>query len=215
MGQLAQWQSERMHLRFGLPIATILGASLVFAPQAFPQTITASSAMIRPMTGPAIMVMPADAPAPSEHVVLSESPPLHAALSLEARVADAGADTDHLDADLDCMAKAVHHEAANQPLKGQLALAQLIMNRVKSPLFPKTICAVVNQAGQFFHTARYHPHASDDRWHTAVGIARIAREDAEPALVPGALFYHASYVRPYWAHRRVEVARIGQHVFYR
>ena len=143
--------------------------------------------MIRPMTGPAIMVMPADAPAPSDHVVLSESPPLHAALSLEARVVVAGADIDHLDGDLACMAKAIHHEAANQSLKGQLALAQLIMNRVKSPLFPKTICAVVNQAGQFFHTARYHPHSSDDRWHTAVGIARIAREDAEPALVPGAL----------------------------
>ena len=117
--------------------------------------------MIRPMTGPAIMVMPADAPAPSDHVVLSESPPLHAALSLEARVVVAGADIDHLDGDLACMAKAIHHEAANQSLKGQLALAQLIMNRVKSPLFPKTICAVVNQAGQFFHTARYHPHSSD------------------------------------------------------
>jgi len=215
MGRLAQWQSERMHLRFGLPVATILGASLVFAPQAFPQTITASSAMIRPMTGPAIMVMPADAPAPIEHVMLSKSPPLHAALSLAARVVADGADVGHLDADLACMAKAIHHEAANQSLKGQLALAQLIMNRVKSPLFPKTICAVVNQAGQFFHTARYNPHASDPRWRTAVGIARIAREDAEPALAPGALFYHAAYVRPYWAHRRVEVARIGEHVFYR
>src|SRR5579862_2109067 len=179
MGRLAQWQSERMHLRFGLPVATILGASLVFAPQAFPQTITASSAMIRPMTGPAIMVMPADAPAPSEHVVLSKSPPLHAALSLAARVVIAGADVQHLDADLGCLAKVIHHEAANQPLKGQLALAQLIMNRVNSPLFPKTICAVVNQAGQFFHTARYQPHGADERWHTAVGIARIAREAAE------------------------------------
>ena len=71
----------------------------------------------------------------SDHVVLSESPPLHAALSLEARVVVAGADIDHLDGDLACMAKAIHHEAANQSLKGQLALAQLIMNRVKRRCF--------------------------------------------------------------------------------
>jgi N-acetylmuramoyl-L-alanine amidase len=204
-----------MSLRFGLPVATILGASFVLAPAASPQTITATSTMIRPMTGPAIMVMPADAPAPIERTVLLKSPPLHSALSLQVRVGQAGEDVSDLDADLACLAKVIHHEAANQPLKGQLALAQLIMNRVKSPLFPKTVCSVVNQHGQFFHTAAYHPKAGDTRWHTAVGIARIAREDAEPALAPGALFYHASYVRPYWAHRRVEVARIGQHVFYR
>src|SRR5579863_5410975 len=160
MGWSAHWQSERMSLRFGLPVATILGASLVLAPAAFPQTITATSAMMRPMTGQAIVVMPVDAPAPIERAVLSASPPLHSALSLEARVIVAGAETASLDAELACLAKVIHHEAANQSLKGQLALAQLIMNRVKSPLFPKTICGVVNQAGQFFHTARYSPHAS-------------------------------------------------------
>ncbi|HLK23972.1 MAG TPA: cell wall hydrolase [Caulobacteraceae bacterium] len=205
-----------MNLRLGLPVATILGASLLLAPSAFPQTITATSAVIRPVgAGPAVLVMPADQPAPIQRAILSESPPLHFALSLDRRVAAAGADVGNLDAELSCLAKAIHHEAANQSLKGQLALAQLIMNRVKSPLFPKTICAVVNQAGQFFHTARYQPHGADERWHTAVGIARIAREAAEPELVPGALFYHATYVRPHWAHRRAEVARIGQHVFYR
>jgi len=204
-----------MSLRLGLPIATIVGASLILAPSASPQTITAATAVMRPMVGQAIVVMPEDAPAPIERPMLAKSPPLHSTLSLEARVLVSGADVAELDADLACMAKAIHHEAANQPLKGQLALAQLIMNRVKSPLFPKTICGVINQPGQFFHTGRYHPRVGDERWHTAVGIARIAREDAEPQIVPGALFYHASYVHPYWAHRPVEVARIGQHVFYR
>ena len=204
-----------MSLRLGLPIAAIVGASLILAPSASPQTITAATAVMRPMAGQAIVVMPADAPAPIQRTMLAKSPPMRSTLSLEARVLIRGADVAELDSDLACMAKAIHHEAANQPLKGQLALAQLIMNRLKSPLFPKTICAVVNQPGQFFHTARYHPHSGDGRWHTAVGIARIAREDADPQIVPGALFYHASYVHPYWAHRRDEVARIGQHVFYR
>jgi N-acetylmuramoyl-L-alanine amidase len=205
-----------MNLRIGLPVAAIMGASLVLAPAASPQTMTASSTMIRPAAGgDALVVMPADLPAPIERAVLIKSPPLHSALALERRVAEAGADVSGLDAETSCLAKVIHHEAANQSLKGQLALAQLIMNRVKSPHFPKSICSVVNQPGQFFHTASYHPSGDAERWHTAVGIARIARDDAEPALAPGAVFYHASYVHPAWFHHRELVTRIGAHVFYR
>jgi spore germination cell wall hydrolase CwlJ-like protein len=134
---------------------------------------------------------------------------------LDVRVANAGADVAQLDSELECMAKVVHHEAANQSLQGQLAVAQLILNRVKSPLFPKTICKVVNQRGQFFSTKAYAAPVSSPRWRTSVAIARIARIDDLPAVAPGALFYHASYVTPSWSHRRVKVARIGANVFYR
>jgi N-acetylmuramoyl-L-alanine amidase len=211
---LAPLHERVMSVRLGLVVAVMVGA-ITLAPAASPQTIAATSAVSRPMTGPTVVVMPLDQPAPIQRAILLKSPPLHSALSLDRRVADAGADVSDLDAEVACMAKAIHHEAANQPLKGQLALAQLIMNRLKSPLFPKSICAVVNQAGQFFHTARYHPLASDERWHVAVGVARIAREEGDAALAPGALFYQASSARPHWSHHHVEVARIGQHVFYR
>jgi spore germination cell wall hydrolase CwlJ-like protein len=113
------------------------------------------------------------------------------------------------------MAKVVHHEAANQPLQGQLAVAQLILNRTTADGFAKTICGVVNQPGQFFHIARYRAPRKDPRWATAVAIARIARDGALEPVAPGALYYHANYVKPSWMMKRVRVAQIGAHIFYR
>ena len=181
------------------------------------QTVAApASPVTAPTGGTSMVVNSADTPpaaiGPGADAAPSAAAP---AVTLDDRVAREGADVAALDPELECMAKVVHHEAANQSLKGQLAVAQLILNRVKSPLFPKSICAVVNQPGQFFHTARYFVPASSPRWHVAVGIARVARADDMPPVAPGALFYHASFARPYWAHRRVLVARVGGNVFYR
>jgi spore germination cell wall hydrolase CwlJ-like protein len=136
-------------------------------------------------------------------------------LSLEQRVSAVVADATAPDAETLCMAKVVHHEAANQPLEGQLAVAQLILNRMTSGTFPKTICGVVNQPGQFFHISRYRAPVKDPRWPTAIAIARIARDGVMDPVAPGALYYHATYVRPAWMMKRVRVARIGQHIFYR
>jgi spore germination cell wall hydrolase CwlJ-like protein len=135
--------------------------------------------------------------------------------SLEARVAAVIADAAPVDAETLCMAKVVHHEAANQSLEGQLAVAQLILNRTNDDRFPKTICGVVNQHGQFFHIASYRAPVKDPRWVTALAIARIARDGGMDPVAPGALFYHATYVKPPWMMKRVRVARIGQHIFYR
>jgi len=135
--------------------------------------------------------------------------------SLESLVAERAAHLAPLDADIECMAKAVYHEAANQPLAGQLAVAQLIMNRINSGRFPKTPCAVVNQPGQFFRTASYSVSASK-RWKTAVAISLLAVEARLAPVVPGALFFHAAYVHPSsMVQRRVRVAQIGDQVFYR
>ncbi len=117
-------------------------------------------------------------------------------------------------ADERCLAKVIYHEAANQPLKGQLAVAQVILNRLRSAAFPKSVCGVVNQPGQFFRTDRYAvPH--DPRWLTAVAIALVAQRERLDAVAPGALFFHATYVRPSWRAEHIRVAQIGDHVFYR
>jgi spore germination cell wall hydrolase CwlJ-like protein len=139
----------------------------------------------------------------------------HPSLSLRALVAHVKADAVQADSETVCLAKVVHHEASNQSLEGQLAVAQLIINRLKSPEFPKTICSVVNQRGQFFETASYRTPASSSLWKVSVAIARIAREGVMPEVAPGALFYHAYYVQPGWSHRMVRVAKIGDHIFYR
>ncbi len=119
--------------------------------------------------------------------------------------------------DVECMAKVVYHEAANQALPGQLAVAQVIMNRVNGgAIFAKTVCGVVNQGGQFFRTRRFKVPAHDRaRWRTAVAIAALAQEQRLSQVAPGALFYHAAYVRPAWSHQHEKIAQVGDQIFYR
>lgn len=151
-------------------------------------------------------------------VAVSIAPPLVKALSappsLEAMVSAELSDPAPLDRETLCMAKAVHHEAANQSLEGQLAVAQLILNRTHDDRFPKTICGVVNQRGQFVRISHYHAPRHDPRWPVAIAISRIAQQGLADAVAPGALFFHAVYVHPHWR-RRERVARIGAHIFYR
>lgn len=118
---------------------------------------------------------------------------------------------------IECIAKVVRHEAANQSAKGQLAVAQLIVNRTHAgSRFGHTPCAVVNQPGQFFDTDSYHPDRSSAAWTRAVEVSRDAVENVSPAVVPGALFYHAAYQAPPRFFRgRQRVAVLGDHIFYR
>lgn len=206
-----------MSLRAGLPIAMVATVAMSLAPSASPQSLSAPAGVVVTSTdGQRLLQSVSNSPNPSLEMNPGASGPPQTALPLEARIAQAGVDVERLDAEVECMAKVVHHEAANQSIKGQLAVAQLILNRVKSPIFPKSVCAVVNQPGQFFHTARYSVPASSPRWHTAVGVARVAITLNAPEVAPGALFFHASYVRPPgFFRRRIEVGRIGGNVFYR
>ena len=110
------------------------------------------------------------------------------------------------------MAKVVLHEAGRSSREGQLAVAQVIMNRMQSGRFAATICGVANQPGQFFHTASYNPPRSA-AWQSAVAVARQVRDgDVEP-VAPGALFFHAASAGAFRNHQRV--AMLGGNVFYR
>ncbi|ATE63735.1 cell wall hydrolase [Rhizorhabdus dicambivorans] len=121
-----------------------------------------------------------------------------------------------IDKQLECMAKVVHHEASNQPRSGQLAVAQLIMNRVGQDRFGESVCEVVNQRGQFFQTASYNPKRTTDRWATAVEVSRQAMAGAGDQVVPGAVFYHAASHSPNRFFRtRQRISMVGDHVFYR
>lgn len=118
---------------------------------------------------------------------------------------------------LRCMAKVIYHEARNQPRKGQLAVAQTLLNRKKvGGRFGDTICEVANKPGQYFNTHAYHPDEDSDGWANAVDVAREALTGGADPVVPGALFYRASY-RPATSffRSRQAVATIGAHIFYR
>ena len=125
-------------------------------------------------------------------------------------------ESSNIDRELECMAKVVMHEAGNQTRAGQLAVAQLIMNRVGKSHFGASICAVVNQPGQFFQTASYNPRRDDQRWARAVEVSREAIEGDSDPVVPGAIFYHAASQTPNRFFRtRQRVSMVGDHIFYR
>jgi spore germination cell wall hydrolase CwlJ-like protein len=115
-----------------------------------------------------------------------------------------------------CLATAVYFEAKGEPLKGQLGVAQVILNRTKSGRFPRSVCGVVKQPGQFsFVRGGRLPGISHGggQWKTALAIAALALSGDAPAPAPKALFFHARSVAPGWHLTRV--AAIGNHVFYR
>lgn len=123
---------------------------------------------------------------------------------------DGGTDDDR------CLATAVYFESKGEPLNGQLAVAQTILNRTHSDHFPGSVCGVVRQPGQFsFLRDGDLPDAPATRtaWHTAVAIAKIAREGLWKEVAPASLYFHARRVSPGWG--KVRVASIGNHVFFR
>lgn len=125
------------------------------------------------------------------------------------------------DAEWQCLAKALYFEARGETLRGQFAVAEVILNRVDNPAYPRTICGVVNQGGrggcQFSFTCdrfsdRIHEKAA---WDRAGKIARIMLDGAPRALTQGATHFHTRNVRPGWARRFPQTAAIGAHLFYR
>jgi hypothetical protein len=120
------------------------------------------------------------------------------------------------DAQFECLASAVYYESRGEPLEGQLAVAEVILNRVRSGRFRATICDVVTQPSQFSFVRRgVIPQAprTSAAWHRAVAIAHIALNELHNVTGDDSLFFHATYVRPNWG--RPRIARIGNHIFYR
>lgn len=121
-----------------------------------------------------------------------------------------------LDDDMRCLAVAVYYESKGEPLEGQLAVAQVVLNRRDSSRWPSSLCGVVYQRGQFSFTwdGRSDNPANSETWRTAQAIAMIAAADDWQAIVPDATHFHATRVRPGW-HKLQRVSAVGNHIFYR
>ena len=133
-----------------------------------------------------------------------------------ASLVDAHAGTSTADAEMECLAGAIFFESKGEPLAGQLAVAEVIINRTKSGRYPATLCGVVKQPSQFsfVRRGRMPPIQKDSAaWRKAVAIAHIARNDLADSPVPSALSFHATYVSPRWKMKRI--ATVGRHIFYR
>lgn len=123
-----------------------------------------------------------------------------------------------LDDEGQCLATAVYFESMGEPLQGQLAVANVVINRARSGRYPASWCGVVKQKAQFSFVHNGHfPRidAACQAWRKAQAIARIASANLAQALPGDVLWYHADYVAPSWGRRLTKVEKIGAHIFYR
>ncbi len=122
-----------------------------------------------------------------------------------------------------CLTLAVAHEAGNQPRAGQEAVAEVVLNRLAHPAFPKSVCGVVWQGWRrgsgcqftFVCDGALGRRLDDRTIRAARMVAQAALGGTGPVRVAGALNYHATYVQPGWANTLDPVGRIGAHIFYR
>lgn len=191
------------------------GAALAVVTVAFP-ALAAGGAAAQDMLAPALPAPWAGATAPSVERWAREdagapAPPFRLTGDRETR-----------DRAVGCLAAAVYYEAGDQPLAGREAVAQVVLNRVRHPHYPKSVCGVVYQGAphpgcQFtFACDGSTARAPDLRgWRDATAVAERALDGFVAASVGASTHYHALYVRPAWSAEMRPASRIGLHVFYR
>ena len=131
-----------------------------------------------------------------------------------------------------CMALNIYHEAKNQSMLGQIAVGQVVMNRVEDSRFPDNVCDVVMQAVTYkgtdkpvLHKCQFswycdgkkdEPNFESKTWSLALEHASIMlTKTIVLDVTEGATHYHATYVRPAWAKTKTRTTRIDRHIFYR
>jgi spore germination cell wall hydrolase CwlJ-like protein len=124
---------------------------------------------------------------------------------------------------LHCLTQAVYYEAAIEPIEGQRAVAQVVLNRVRHPAYPKSVCGVVYQGSerrtgcQFTFTCdgSLARRPSAGLWQTARQVAEAALDGYVHKPVGWSTHYHTNWVVPYWSSSLVKAAIVGTHIFYR
>lgn len=130
-----------------------------------------------------------------------------------------------------CMAKSIYFEAGSEPYEGKMAVAQVIMNRVGSSSFPKTVCGVVHQSTtkvvekktvkmcqfSWFCEPKKIIHYESDNWQQSVKVAKVflTNEISYDRFTDTVLFFHEKHLPFNWKARYTKVATIGNHIFYR
>jgi spore germination cell wall hydrolase CwlJ-like protein len=127
-------------------------------------------------------------------------------------------------ADFACLAQAIYFEAGKENASGQRAVAEVVINRLRDPRFPKTVCEVVHQGGEggpghcqfsWWCDGRSDATGDGERWASAQQAAADALSGAYPDWTRGALFFHNKTVKPAWSKRLQLTSIIGDHIFYR
>jgi spore germination cell wall hydrolase CwlJ-like protein len=122
-----------------------------------------------------------------------------------------------------CLATAIYFEARSESEAGQMAVARVILNRVRDPEYPKSICGVVYQGADRRNSCQFS-FACDGRvdqpktrqaWAKAQRVAKRAMAGENSVnIISTATHYHADYVQPSWANAMKRLIKIGRHIFY-
>lgn len=116
-----------------------------------------------------------------------------------------------------CLAEAIYFESRGEPLSGQIAVAEVVLNRVDDRRFPRTVCGVTKQGCQFSYTCDGNsdvmknavPRARSEK------IASLMLAGRARTLTDGATYFHTRAIRPDWSRRFTHTTTIGHHMFYR
>lgn len=128
--------------------------------------------------------------------------------------------------EVECLAKNIYFEARSEPDRGKIGVALVTLNRVKSPKFPSTVCAVVYQPSNiprkrnlcqfsWFCDGKSDVIRNKARYNECVKIAKHILSYRRKDITKGATHYHADYVSPWWAKKLKKTVKIGNHIFYR
>ena len=209
-----------------ISLATVVGALVVLFPSR--ESANAATVMLPPARAAALIEATSGAAANEMQAVGEQAKVINASLPFAGGpmhsaqpFALTGSNLDERRALL-CLTQAVYYEAGFEPVDGRRAVAQVVLNRLRHPAFPKSVCGVVYQGAgsgtcQFTFVcdgALYRPPALG-AWRQAEEIARAALGGFVERSVGEATHYHADYVAPRWAPLLAKVAQIGQHIFYR
>jgi len=123
----------------------------------------------------------------------------------------------------ECLTQAIYYEAAVEPVAGMQAVAQTVLNRLRHPGYPKSVCGVVYEGSQRATGCQFSFTCDGSLarvpnpvlWERARGVARRALGGFVMPAVGTATHYHADYVAPYWAPTLYKITQIGRHIFYR
>jgi len=126
---------------------------------------------------------------------------------------------------LGCLAKNIYHEAGSEPFEGKIAVAQVTMNRTNSGKFPGDVCKTIFQKNVFYEKVvcqfswtcdrdvAFKPTNRANYNESMIAAQKVLLEDYRLPGLKDALYYHADYINPGW--KKVQVAKIGHHIFYK
>lgn len=127
--------------------------------------------------------------------------------------------------ELECLTRNIYYEAGTEPFEGKVAVAQVTLNRVKTGIFPNSICGVVYQKNKFYEKVVCQfswycespsklRHVNKELYDESEEVAKkVLFENYRIRSLEQAIYYHADYVHPGW--KRERITKIGHHIFYR